>query len=360
QITRLRLQAHVRQMSLHPTVKERTDLVSRRQRLRSQIDKYYDTASDYLGAPALAALTESPADLPLDNPILVLSSIQQSEDPEAHASGRPDLYFICSSADPEKQLIVFPSSIPLSARSTNQVIQLLDKEKEILYGQAADSIDAIKEVLVQMSWQFTTKVRQATSNKQNSRAWSEIRALKKHLRHHRAMYNLCRVMLKRHPGQELLTDQLFPTLEDRDLQASTSIGDPNAPGLRYHRLAWIWTWTPPFSEFQETLVSGDSSQADYQKEFYRVHWLRARAEKDRWQEELQLTRHEMEWTTRFYMHMAQVWAQHRNNCREKPGFTAYAEQQIALWNDLGHIVENLFCHHNSTHVRIWKGVAHFN
>ncbi|KAF9545280.1 hypothetical protein CPC08DRAFT_649410 [Agrocybe pediades] len=344
----LKLQAHVRQMSLHPTVKEKTDLVSRRQRLCTRIDKYYGTAVEYLGPPALAAMSDSPMDLPPDNPVLILSSLQQSDDPEAHASGQPDLFFIRSSSDPEKQLLVFPSSIPLSVRNTSHIHLLLQKEKEILYGLAADSIDTIKEVLVQMSWQFTTKVRLATTNKQNSRAWSEIRALKKHLRHHRAMYNMCRLMLKCHPGMDLLSNDHFPPLKDSDLQASQSIADPNAPGLRYHRLAWIWTWTPPISEFQQSLA------------IYRVHWLRARAENNRWKEELELTCYEMQWTTRFYMYMAELWAKRRNHCQEKAGFKPYAEQQIGLWNDMGRITENLFCRVNTSHPRIWQPVRHLN
>ncbi|KJA12620.1 hypothetical protein HYPSUDRAFT_152318 [Hypholoma sublateritium FD-334 SS-4] len=74
----------------------------------------------------------------------------------------------------------------------------------------------------------------------------------------------------------------------------------------------------------------------------RVHWLRARAQQGRWAEELILVQHEMKWTVAFYMHMAQVWKQHRS---EDWGHRAYAEKQIAMWNDLGKVAETAF--HNA-------------
>jgi hypothetical protein len=39
----------------------------------------------------------------------------------------------------------------------------------------------------------------------------------------------------------------------------------------------------------------------------RVHWLRARAQKARWQEEVTLLGYEMQWTVRYYMHMSERW-----------------------------------------------------
>ncbi|KAF9552135.1 hypothetical protein CPC08DRAFT_647290, partial [Agrocybe pediades] len=93
-------------------------------------------------------------------------------------------------------------------------------------------------------------------------------------------------------------------------------------------------------------------------EVYRIHWLRARAEKNCWQEEQELICHEMKWTTRFFMHMAKLWAKRRNNVLEKAGYRSFAERQITLWNELGRVTENLFCQTNVNHVRVWNGVAH--
>ena len=39
----------------------------------------------------------------------------------------------------------------------------------------------------------------------------------------------------------------------------------------------------------------------------RVHWLRARAQLMRWQEELTLTGYEMQWTVRYFLYMSRKW-----------------------------------------------------
>jgi hypothetical protein len=40
---------------------------------------------------------------------------------------------------------------------------------------------------------------------------------------------------------------------------------------------------------------------------YRVHWLRSKALRDRWEEELVLVSHEMDWTARFFVYKAEQW-----------------------------------------------------
>lgn len=83
---------------------------------------------------------------------------------------------------------------------------------------------------------------------------------------------------------------------------------------------------------------------------FRVHWLRARAQRGRWAEELVLVQQEMIWTVNFYMHMADIW----NGRRDPPGrhwdpashaargHRAYAERQMSIWNNLGKCSELAF------------------
>jgi hypothetical protein len=42
----------------------------------------------------------------------------------------------------------------------------------------------------------------------------------------------------------------------------------------------------------------------------RVHWLRARAQLMRWQEEVCLTNYEMQWTVRYFSHVSSKWNIH--------------------------------------------------
>lgn len=40
---------------------------------------------------------------------------------------------------------------------------------------------------------------------------------------------------------------------------------------------------------------------------YRVHWLKAKARRDRWKEEFQLISSEMDWTVLYYQYQASQW-----------------------------------------------------
>ena len=83
---------------------------------------------------------------------------------------------------------------------------------------------------------------------------------------------------------------------------------------------------------------------------FRVHWLRARAQRNRWAEEIILVKHEMQWTLNFYMHMAQTWQNRRDidqpacdtGSQRYRGRRAYAERQMAMWNSLSKVSEAAF------------------
>lgn len=67
---------------------------------------------------------------------------------------------------------------------------------------------------------------------------------------------------------------------------------------------------------------------------YRVHWLRAKAQKERWIEELQCLQVEMESAIRFFRHQEQFWQKKQGlvEPRSQPGHAAWAARQCAVWN----------------------------
>ena len=75
-----------------------------------------------------------------------------------------------------------------------------------------------------------------------------------------------------------------------------------------------------------------------------MHWIRARAQKDRWKEEFTLTGHEMQWTVRYFLYQAKLWedrgiqSEHSGN----QGPTAYAHRKVAMWNAMAKAAENCF------------------
>jgi len=77
---------------------------------------------------------------------------------------------------------------------------------------------------------------------------------------------------------------------------------------------------------------------------YRVHWLRAKAQKMRWIEELQCLQVEMKSAVRFFRHQEQFWGMKREfiDHQLQPGHAAWAARQSAMWCSIGMNVESKF------------------
>lgn len=68
----------------------------------------------------------------------------------------------------------------------------------------------------------------------------------------------------------------------------------------------------------------------------RVHWLRARAQSQRWKEELILVGHEMDWTVRYFIHYSEVWKERisiADGMGDK-GAAVYASRKKAMWMEM--------------------------
>lgn len=74
----------------------------------------------------------------------------------------------------------------------------------------------------------------------------------------------------------------------------------------------------------------------------RVHWLRARAQRNRWNEELTLVQYEMEWTTRYFGHRADQWKQRFHHPEVGPGPKAYAARMVAQWSHMAFDANRVF------------------
>jgi hypothetical protein len=74
----------------------------------------------------------------------------------------------------------------------------------------------------------------------------------------------------------------------------------------------------------------------------RVHWLRSRALKDRWHEELVLVRYEMQWTVRYFLHKRNIWWEGVGRPDVSPGGRAYAVRQARMWNNFAHVADRTF------------------
>lgn len=74
----------------------------------------------------------------------------------------------------------------------------------------------------------------------------------------------------------------------------------------------------------------------------RVHWLRARAIKDRWREERVLVRYEMQWTVRYFLYKKKWWQDGVDRQDVSPGGRAYAVRQARMWNHFAEVADRTF------------------
>ena len=67
----------------------------------------------------------------------------------------------------------------------------------------------------------------------------------------------------------------------------------------------------------------------------RVHWLRARAQSGRWNEEAILVGYEMQWTVRYFLQQGERWDNlviaEKERGRLSAGPAAYAAHKAAMW-----------------------------
>ncbi|KAF8259619.1 hypothetical protein EI94DRAFT_1615116 [Lactarius quietus] len=127
-----------------------------------------------------------------------------------------------------------------------------------------------------------------------------------------------------------LLDQ-YKVLTQQHLSVSTSIISPQVHGQRNKSLPWFWTMD----------VRRDADVGEWVED---LHWLRAKAQKMRWIEELQCLQVEMESAVRFFRHQAQIWQSKMEHAdfRLQPGHAAWAERQILMWSSMAMQAESKF------------------
>lgn len=81
----------------------------------------------------------------------------------------------------------------------------------------------------------------------------------------------------------------------------------------------------------------------------RVHWLRARAQFHRWQEEIILVSHEMEWTVRYFLHHSDRWSSASRDALTMDrhlaaGVIAYCNRKGSSFMDMACAADASFTH----------------
>jgi hypothetical protein len=77
---------------------------------------------------------------------------------------------------------------------------------------------------------------------------------------------------------------------------------------------------------------------------YRVHWLRAKAQKARWIEQLLCLQVEMKSAVRYFRHQENIWQEKQeiSDPRSRPGHAAWAARQSAMWHSMAAQADSRF------------------
>lgn len=377
----MELRLLIRKLGRSLTTAQKLDLAKRRERLRARVDTFNRTAMNFLGRNIMQSISENVSllaeefdmddviqiddPLPIENvdrnapqamfaegaPPAALSPAQvaQAKADRAVAAARSAIEAV------EHVKISLPSTLGAATLEARQLQSLMWKEYELRKGQANEALQKVRESIANLSFEYGKKLRKIKKSKvKKTRAWAGVQSVSRVLYHHRLIYAHAVAALRKLGDPEQIVGIFYKPLEVKDMKANTSIADPNAAGQRNVRPAWFWG----------SDLSGDMDDNSRMAEcewhetsrhsivkghlVHRVNWLRARARYHRWREEFNITSHEMEWVTRFFMHQMKKWTMWKDLATTggKNGHVCYAEAQIDIWKRLGEDADKRFAEAN--------------
>ncbi|KAI6105115.1 hypothetical protein EV401DRAFT_1873905 [Pisolithus croceorrhizus] len=316
------LRYELRQLPSPMSARQEVKTSEKRQRLSSRIEKFHST-----GQAFLKGLEIDGAFIPQDDPAFCVQEDQEKEDGEFWE----DDDTVLEAPDEEVQELAselmsiwMPSSIGAAKLMEIGLHDLLKEEMELRIGQANDCLDQLRTDLGSKAMLYRQNFRTANSTREGTRTKKEIQKvvvrINKHVRsYQRARKAILRLDLNDNIGEK------FKEIQPEDLAVSKEVTEENRFGQGVSKMAWFW-----MVDGEQNLLNGDSG--GLMEEFYRINWLKARARRDRWREEVSLVRHEMLWTTLWFQYQKEIWETQALQSTE-PGKEAYASKQVELWSD---------------------------
>lgn len=248
--------------------------------------------------------------------------------------------------DPEQTPIFLPSQFVSGSLPHSDTEVYIKQEIALREGQANDALQGLRLALSAKSVMFRKDLRGQKTKKGKTRAWSGIHGVDRSARHWAQVYKRARlrlILLDAPPATLARYQDLLP----EHMSVKTTIIDPAERGTRNMGLAWFWAID----------VEGDIDKVDGMREcelnvfhitgtalnfilVYRVHWLKAKAQCDRWAEEKQMLRAEMDFVSLFMANKANEWDKHVDSIppdsNDAAGLRCYALRQRDMWLRMRH------------------------
>lgn len=134
---------------------------------------------------------------------------------------------------PEQRMLSMPSTWPSGDNNYRAV------ELELRIKQAARSLETLRELIADKSFQYSHVIRIAPRKGVHSRARSTIAKLNHRISYHCRVYCMSRAALvKLRADGNILKE--YRILERDDIRSSSALLNPNEPGSSQLKLSWIW------------------------------------------------------------------------------------------------------------------------
>ncbi|KAI9431655.1 hypothetical protein H4582DRAFT_1822223 [Lactarius indigo] len=330
----LSLQALERKIGSHPTPDQQRDIALKHARLQERVDTFQKQAANILRASPDSG-GDSWDNTPLRERYIGIEfdGIGEGEDDDECASSAEEHDQLQvsgnnstdGSIDAEYIPLHLPSHLGYDWCDKNGAEDLAKAELHLREGQLNDTLHHIRIALGHKSYLFRHDVRPARTQRLKTRAWTEVHAAESTVQHHARVYTCARQAIVDLGAGSSLLDR-YKVLRRQDLSVKTSVIAPHVRGQRNKSLPWFWTMD----------VRRDANVGEWMEDFYRVHWLRAKAQKMRWIEELQCLQVEMDSAIRFFRHQEKFWQtkQELIEPQSQPGHAVWAARQSAMWSSM--------------------------
>jgi hypothetical protein len=239
-------------------------------------------------------------------------------------------------AEPENERLMIPSQFSDAHRRSLGIQELAKVERSLREGQAHDALDKVQLAIQMFNYNMKFKVDNIRGQRPSTRTEEFLASLSKDKVSAADKYRRVRTALLRlglSEGdlslQPLLNDQLWCKNEN----------SPAAQGDAKREDPWYWmvgrpSGLSPREEAEWQIESKRKSICSYDllmKVYtaYRVKWFRARAARNRAQEEVEILEAEFRRAHRSFLQMSKIWMELATGKR-----AGYAFKQSAMYNRL--------------------------
>ncbi|KAJ3567111.1 hypothetical protein NP233_g6578 [Leucocoprinus birnbaumii] len=239
----------------------------------------------------------------------------------------PDIPPLGSSAYPEMDTLELPSSYPMLKIHEYNIAEFARLEFTIRLGVAYDAIDDIRSTIHIYNACKLVKRKEVFGQGPVTRAWTILNGLKGNIRECAKRYQQSFQGLRQLGLPD--THELRPITEQdlwgKDMPSTKKKGDSK------REEPWFWIIGKP----------GNVSDEEWKLELDRVRWFRARASRDRLQEEVEIICAEFQRVTVSFTRMTDIWKTigDRMSAQESDeyiaqGYRAYAYKQAEMYEQL--------------------------